>query len=150
MSVVQPLPTEQLTTNNQPINDQQMRDLNAIIPDSIVWIHSEALADAMNISLTQLRRDAAVLKALGSIRQEEMQQRYKGFDRHDSEVMWLFRQLVRERGRVQAINSIQQFAEDFYHERDGQESSRARMEQQHKTAPNQNAPLVRQRMQNKG
>ncbi|MEG4207692.1 hypothetical protein QUA20_27685 [Microcoleus sp. Pol7_A1] len=96
-----------------------MRALNAVIPDSVVWIHTGALADAMNVSLTQLRRDAAVLKELELIRQEETQQRYKGFDRRDSEIMWLFRQLVKERGRTQAINSIHQTVEEFYHhERD--------------------------------
>jgi hypothetical protein len=103
-----------------------MRALNAIIPDSVVWIHTEALADAMNISLTQLRRDAAVLKELELIRQEETQQRYKGFDQREGEIMWLFRQLVRERGRTQAIQSIHQTIEEFYrHEHDRQESSRA-------------------------
>lgn len=101
------------------------------------------LAGAMDISLTQLRRDAAVLKELELIRLQEASEpeetpsspevslkrtrarRRKGFDRFDSEIMWLFRQLVRERGRPGAINSIQQIVEDFYHERDGQESSRA-------------------------
>jgi hypothetical protein len=68
----------------------------------------------MNISLTQLRRDAAVLKELELIRQEETQQRYKGFDQRDSEIMWLFRQLVKERGRTQAIQSIHQTIEEFY------------------------------------
>jgi len=45
----------------------------------------------MNISVTQLRRDGAVLKELELIRQEETQQTYKGFDQRDSEIMWLFR-----------------------------------------------------------
>ncbi|AFZ10943.1 hypothetical protein Osc7112_6860 (plasmid) [Oscillatoria nigro-viridis PCC 7112] len=95
-----------------------MKPLSTIIPDCVVWTTNDALANAMNISLTQLRRDAAVLKALGLIRQlqlEETQQRYKGFDQRDSEIMWLFRQLVKERGRTQAINSIHQIIEEFYH-----------------------------------
>jgi hypothetical protein len=98
-----------------------------LIPDCIAWITNDALAGAMDISLTQLRRDAAVLKALELIRtKEEEAQRHKGFERHDGEIVWLFRQLVRERGRTAAINSIHQIIEEFYHhERDGQESSRA-------------------------
>jgi hypothetical protein len=103
-----------------------MRPLSSIIPDCVVWTTNDALANAMNISLTQLRRDAAVLKELELIRQEETQQRYKGFDQRDSEIMWLFRQLVKERGRTQAIQSIHQIIEEFYHhEHDRQESSRA-------------------------
>jgi hypothetical protein len=66
----------------------------------------------MNISLTQLRRDA-VLKELELIRQEETQQRYKGFDQRDSKIMWLFRQLVKKRGRTKAIQSIHQTIEEF-------------------------------------
>ena len=92
-----------------------MRPLSCIIPDCVVWTTNDALANAMNISLTQLRRDAAVLKELELIRQEETQQRYKGFDRRDSEIMWLFRQLVKERGRTKAIQSINQTIEEFYH-----------------------------------
>jgi hypothetical protein len=91
-----------------------MRPLSSIIPDCVVWTTNDALANAMNISLTQLRRDAAVLKELELIRQEETQQRYKGFDQRDSEIMWLFRQLVKERGRTQAIQSIHQTIEEFY------------------------------------
>jgi hypothetical protein len=81
----------------------------------------------MDISLTQLRRDAAVLKALELIRTDKGEAlRYKGFDRRDGEIAWLFRQLVRERGRTAAINSIHQIIEEFYdRERDRQESSRA-------------------------
>jgi hypothetical protein len=65
----------------------------------------------MNISLTQLRRDAVLKVVL--IRQEETQQRYKGFDQRDSKIMWLFRQLVKERGRTKAIQSIHQTIEEF-------------------------------------
>jgi hypothetical protein len=119
------------------------RPLSAIIPEQIDWTTNGMLAGAMDISLTQLRRDAAVLKELELIRLQEASEpeetssspevslkrrrarRRKGFDRFDSEIMWLFRQLVRERGRPGAINSIHQIVEDFYHERDGQESSRA-------------------------
>jgi hypothetical protein len=92
-----------------------MRPLSSIIPGCVVWTTNNALANAMNISLTQLRRDAAVLKELELIRQEETQQGYKGFDQRDSEIMWLFRQLVKERGRTQAIQSIHQIIEEFYH-----------------------------------
>ncbi|MEG4535378.1 hypothetical protein [Microcoleus sp. D2_18a_D3] len=119
------------------------RPLSAIIPEQIDWTTNGTLAGAMNISLTQLRRDAAVLKELELIRLQEgveeievseseetptdkevspkrtRARRRKGFDRADSEIMWLFRQLVRERGRTKAIQSIHQIIEEFYHhERD--------------------------------
>lgn len=111
------------------------RPLSAIVPEQIEWLPSELFAVAMSITSRQLRHDVRVLKQLELIQLHEVEKeiqfidpipdskrkrnyrcRRKGFNRQDAEIIWLFRQAVRERGRTLAIQSIYQITEDFYHD----------------------------------
>ena len=112
--------------------NNQFKPLSAIVPDEIDWLSADLLATTMGISVGQLRRDVVVLRKLELLQLEEVQRetqitemfpdrkkpfrcRRRGFTREESEIIWLFRQAVKQRGRVPAIKSIYQILEDFYH-----------------------------------
>lgn len=115
--------------------DSQFRPLTAVIPEEIDWLSSDLMAAQMNVSMGQMRRDVAVLRKLELIQLDELKReseitemypdpdrkkpfrcRRRGFTREEAEIIWLFRQAVRQRGRALAIKSIYQIVEDFYHD----------------------------------
>jgi|GEM_PF-2993015 len=111
----------------------QFKPLSAIVPDEIDWLNTDLMAATMGISLGQLRRDVVTLRKLELIQLEEVTRetqltemfpnrkkpfrcRRKGFTREEAQVIWLFRQAVRQRGRIPAIKSIIQTIEDYFND----------------------------------
>lgn len=110
----------------------QYRSLSAIVQEEISWVSNTLLAHAMGITTRQLRTDVESLKQLGLIQLHEVEReikyadpiadkrrrpfrcKRKGFTRQTAEIIWLFRQVVRERGRLLAIESIYLITQDFY------------------------------------
>lgn len=110
----------------------QFKPLSAIVPNEINWLSADLLATTMGISVGQLRRDVVVLRKLELLQSEEVQReaqitemfpdrkkpfrcRRRGFAREEAEIIWLFRQVIKQRGRIPAIKSIYQILEEFYH-----------------------------------
>lgn len=115
------------------VQDSQFKPLSAIVPDGIDWLSADLLATTMGVCVGQLRRDVVVLRKLELLQSEEVQReaqitemfpdrkkpfrcRRKGFTREESEIIWLFRQAIKQRGQISAIKSIYQIVEDFYHD----------------------------------
>lgn len=70
---------------------------------AIDWLTMSQAAEILQINPSQVRRDRAVLNELSLI---NYQPRCKGIDRTTLEVLWLFRKLVKQRGRTKAIAKI--------------------------------------------
>ena len=121
------------------------RPLSEIIPAEIDWVPSVLLAAALNVTERQLRYDVSILKRLELVQLHEIEReiqfadpdpntetkrkriykcRRKGFDRADAEIIWLFRQVVRKRGRVPAIKAIYTIIQEFYNASRRTESGR--------------------------
>ena len=111
----------------------QFKPLSAIVPDEIDWLSADLLATTMGISVGQLRRDVVVLRKLELLQSEEVQReaqitemfpnrkrpfrcRRRGFTREEVEVIWLFRQAIKQRGRLPAIKSIIHIIEDYFND----------------------------------
>lgn len=111
----------------------QYRPLSAILHEEVAWVPNTLLAHAMGITTRQLRYDVEALKELELIQLHEVEKeirsaepiadskrrrpfrcKRKGFTRQTAEIIWLFRQVVRERGRLLAIESINLITQDFY------------------------------------
>ncbi len=72
------------------------------------WLPIKAIASELSLHDSQIRRDRAVLSELGIITYTR-----KGMRIEDFECLKLFRQLISERGRGEAISII----EEKWHER---------------------------------
>ncbi|WGV23691.1 hypothetical protein [Halotia branconii] len=77
---------------------------------SLAWIPIVQAAKLLNVHPSQVRRDRAVVEALGLITYTKHS---GGFSPQDFEVLWIFRQLVKERGRKEAIKAITQQLEEY-------------------------------------
>jgi len=87
----------------------------------IDWVPINLAAALLDIHPSQVRRDRAVLEQLELITYAN---RSNGFHRDAFLALWVFRQLVRQRGRKEAIHQISDYLEEYY-ERERQRSSSA-------------------------
>jgi DNA-binding transcriptional ArsR family regulator len=85
----------------------------------IDWVPINLAAALLGIHPSQVRRDRAVLEELELITYAN---RSNGFRRDAFLALWIFRQLVRQRGRTEAIHQITDYLEEYY-ERERQTSS---------------------------
>ena len=111
------------------------RPLSAIVPPGIEWLPNGLLAKAMGITARRLRDDVVILKQLELVQLHEVEReiryaesdlepnpkrkrvyrcRRRGFNLADAEIIWLFRQAVKEKGRLLAIESMPKIVKDFY------------------------------------
>ena len=70
---------------------------------TVDWVTMSQASQILQVNPSQVRRDRRILEALKLI---TYNQRSNGFNREVIEVLWKFRQLVRQRGRLNAINAI--------------------------------------------
>jgi predicted ArsR family transcriptional regulator len=70
---------------------------------TVDWLPMPQAAEILEVHPSQVRRDRAVLEELELI---SYNQRSNGFNREVFEVLWRFRKLVRQRGRIEAIAAI--------------------------------------------
>jgi len=70
---------------------------------TVDWLPMPQAAQILEVNPSQVRRDRAVLEELELITYNN---RSNGFNRQVFEVLWRFRQLVRQRGRIEAIAAI--------------------------------------------
>lgn len=89
------------------------------LPPGVDWVPMWLASNLLGIHPSQVRRDRAVLEFLDLIRHVP---RSKGFQREAMEALWIFRQLVTQRGRSEAISQISEILEN-YRERKRQRSS---------------------------
>lgn len=70
---------------------------------TVDWIPMSVASEILGVHPSQVRRDRRVLEALDLI---SYNQRSNGFSRSAFDLLWKFRQLVKERGRLNAIAAI--------------------------------------------
>ncbi|MCT7969722.1 hypothetical protein NG799_25755 [Laspinema sp. D1] len=75
----------------------------ADLPPNVSWLSNSSIEQLLGISSSLLRQDKAVLKELELI---ELPERSRGCNREAIEILIKFRQLVKERGRTEAIKEI--------------------------------------------
>jgi hypothetical protein len=75
---------------------------------TVDWVTMPQAAQILEVHPSQVRRDRRILEALDLI---TYNQRSNGFNREVIEVLWKFRQLVKERGRINAITAIAYYTE---------------------------------------
>jgi hypothetical protein len=75
----------------------------ADLPPNVNWLSNSSIEQLLGISSSLLRQDKAVLKELELI---ELPERSRGCNREAIEMLIKFRQLVKERGRTEAIKEI--------------------------------------------
>ena len=80
-----------------------VEQLIADLPPNVSWLSNSSIEQLLGISPSVLRQDKAVLKELELI---DLPERSRGCDREVIEILIRFRQLVRERGRTEAIKEI--------------------------------------------
>ena len=79
------------------------RSIIAKLPPGIDWLTNASIEELLGISPSLLRQDKAVLRELDLI---DLPERPRGCDRQTIELLIQFRQLVNERGRIEAIKEI--------------------------------------------
>jgi hypothetical protein len=75
----------------------------ADLPPNVSWLSNPSIEQLLGISSSLLQQDKAVLKELELI---ELPERSRGCNREAIEILIKFRQLVKERGRTEAIKEI--------------------------------------------
>ncbi|MEH2384162.1 MAG: hypothetical protein V7K27_35635 [Nostoc sp.] len=78
------------------------------LDSQIDWIPMSLAASLLGIHPSQVRRDRAVLQELDLI---DYTSHSGGFTRKTLESLWIFRQLVSQRGRTEAIKQISHYLE---------------------------------------
>lgn len=76
---------------------------------SIDWVPMSVAKDLLRRHPSQIRRDRAVLKRLELI---DHAGKSSGFSRKTFNALWVFRQLVEQRGRREAIKVISDYLEE--------------------------------------
>lgn len=78
------------------------------LDSQIDWIPISLAASLLGVHSSQVRRDRAVLQELKLI---DYTRHSGGFTRKTLETLWIFRQLVNQRGRTEAITKITHYLE---------------------------------------